>query len=414
MIRNPIMNFLRFVKECFKIIIKGNKYYYSWLVFLFILIIWGGSGYFNQLKNGLIVTNMRDSVSWAFYIGNFTFLVGVAAAAVMLVIPAYVYNWKPIKEVVIFGELLAVSAVIMCILFVIVDVGSPTRLWHIFPFLGKLNIPSSLLGWDFVVLNLYFILNIFIVSYLLYKLFNLKSYNRKLLYPLILFSIPMAVSIHSVTAFLYNGLAARPYWNTALLAPKFLASAFCSGPAVLIILFQVLKKTTSFKIKDEAIWKIAELMAYAMFINLFFFFSEVFKEVYSDTQHIVHFKYLFQGIGSNRDIVIYGWTSIIFSVIAFFLFLIPKTRKNVITLNIGAILIYFGVYIEKGIALIIPGFTPDVLGQIYVYRPSLTEIRTSVAIFSIGFLAFTILTKVAVAIMFEGFNIDKIRKNPTL
>lgn len=410
MIRNSIMNFLRFVKECFKIIIKGNKYYYSWLVFLFILIIWGTSGYISQLKYGLIVTNMRDSVSWAFYIGNFTFLVGVAAAAVMLVIPAYVYNWKPIKEVVIFGELLAVSAVIMCILFVIVDVGSPTRLWHIFPFLGKLNIPSSLLGWDFVVLNLYFILNIFIVSYLLYKLFNLKNYNKKLLYPLILFSIPMAVSIHSVTAFLYNGLAARPYWNTALLAPKFLASAFCSGPAVLIILFQVLKKTTSFKIKDEAIWKIAELMAYAMFINLFFFFSEVFKEIYSDTQHIVYFKYLFQGIGSNRDIVLYGWTSVIFSVIAFFLFLIPATRKNVITLNIGAILIYFGVYIEKGIALIIPGFTPDVLGQIYVYRPSMAEIRTSVAIFSIGFLVFTILTKVAVAIMFEGFNIDRIRK----
>ena len=404
------MNFFRFIKESVRIVSRGNKWYYLWLAFLLFLIIWGGLGYIDQLKEGLVTTNMRDSVSWAFYIGNFTFLVGVAAAAIMLVIPAYIYHWKPIKEVVIFGELLAISAVLMCVLFVLVDVGSPLRLWHMIPFIGILNIPSSLLGWDFLVLNIYFLLNIGIVTYLLYKLFIKKNYNKSILYPLILFSIPMAIAIHTVTAFLYNGLAARPYWNTALLAPKFLASAFCSGPAVLLILFQVLKKTTNFQIKDEAIWKIAELMAYAMFINLFFFFSEVFKEGYSDTQHIVHFKYLFKGIGENRDIVLYGWTSVVISIIAFFLFLIPVTRRNIVTLNIGAILIYFGVYIEKGIALLIPGFTPDVLGQIYVYRPSLTELRVTVAIFSIGFLIFTLMTKVAVAIIFEGFNIDRIKR----
>lgn len=404
------MNFIRFIKESFKIVIRGNKWYYLWIGFLFILIIWGSLGYLDQLKDGLVVTNMRDHISWAFYIGNFAFLVGVAAAAILLVIPAYIYNWKPIKEVVIFGELLAVSAVIMCMLFVTVDVGSPLRLWHMLPFVGKLNFPDSLLAWDFFVLIIYFLLNLGIVTYLLYKHFSKKEYKKSILYPLILFSIPMAIGIHTVTAFLFNGLVARPYWNTALLAPKFLASAFCSGPAVLLILFQILKRTTTFRIKDEAIWKIAELMAYAMFINLFFFFSEVFKEVYSDSEHIVHFKYLFQGIGENRDIVMYGWTSVIISIIAFLLFLIPTTRKNIVTLNIGAILIYFGVYIEKGIALLIPGFTPDVLGQIYVYRPSLTEIRTSVAIFSIGFLIFTLLTKVAVAIIFEGFSIESLKK----
>lgn len=404
------MNFFRFIKESFKIVIRGNKWYYLWISFLLILIGWGGLGYLGQLKEGLIVTNMRDSISWAFYIGNFTFLVGVAAAAIMLVVPAYVYDWKPIKEVVIFGELLAISAVIMCMLFVMVDVGNPLRVWHMIPFIGRLNFPSSLLGWDAFVLNIYFLLNLCIVTYLLYKLFYKKEYNKKILLPLILFSIPMAISIHSVTAFLYNGLVARPFWNTALLAPKFLASAFCSGPAVLLILFQILKKTTTFEIKDEAIWKIAELMAYAMFINLFFFFSEVFKEVYSDSEHIVHFKYLYLGIGENRDIVLYGWLSIIISIIAFLLFLIPKTRTNIVTLNIGAILIWFGVYIEKGIALLIPGFTPDVLGQIYVYRPSPAELRTAVAIFSIGFLIFTLLTKVAVAIVFEGFSIERLKR----
>jgi len=278
----------------------------------------------------------------------------------------------------------------MCILFVIVDVGNPLRLWHMLPGLGKLNLPSSLLAWDSVVLSFYFLLNLVVVGYLLYKLFYKREYNKRLLTPLILLSIPVAIGIHTVTAFLYNGFAGRPYWNSALLAPKFLASAFCSGPAVLIILFQILKRTTTFEIKNEAIWKIAELMAYAMFLNLFLFGAEVFKEVYSDTEHLVHLKYLFQGVGENRDIVFYGWASLI--------------------LNIGAILIWFGVYIEKGIALLTPGFTPDTLGQIFVYRPSLVELKISIAIFALGFLVFTLMSKIAIAIIFEDFNIDTLRR----
>ncbi len=406
-----MVKFFRFIKESFKIIIKGSSHYYTWLAFLSILILWGASGYIQQLKHGLMVTNMRDPISWAFYIGNFTFLVGVAAAAIMLVIPAYIYNWKPIKEVVLFGELLAICSMIMVILFVIVDVGNPLRLWHMIPLVGKLNLPQSLLAWDTVTLLVYMGINCFVVGYLLYSLFYKKEPKKKFLTPIILLSIPMAIGIHTVTAFIYNGFAGRPYWNSALLAPKFIASAFCSGPAVLIILFQILKKTTNFEIKDQAIWKIAELMAYAMFINLFFLVSEVFKEIYSNTEHLVHLKYLFVGVGENKDIVFYGWISVIFSFVAFLLFLIPRTRKNPITLNLGAILIWFGVYIEKGIALITPGFTPDTLGQVYVYRPSLTEIKIAVAIFSIGFLIFTLLTKIAIAINFEGFNIDTLKRN---
>lgn len=400
------MKFLIFIKESFRVILKGNKWYYTWIGLLTLMIIWGGLGYLEQLKKGLAITNMQDSISWGFYIGNFTFLVGVAAAAVLLVIPAYVYHWKPIKEITIFGEILAVSAVIMALLFVIVDMGGPFRLWHMIPVIGFMNFPVSILSWDSIVLSLYFFLNLFIVTYLLYKHFNKKEYNKGFLNPLILISIPLAISIHTVTAFLFNGLAARPYWNNALLAPKFIASALCSGPAILLILFQILKKTTKFEIKKEAIWKIAELMAYSMFLYLFFFFSEIFKEVYSNTEHLVNLKYLFFGIKGHNDLVIYSWLSIIFSITAFFLFLIPKTRKNVVTLNIGAVLIYFGVYIEKGIAFIIPGFSPDVLGQLYVYRPSLTELRTSMMILSFGFLIFTLLTKIAVEIIFKDLNIN--------
>jgi len=404
------MDFLRFLLGCLKIIIKGGRVYYSCLFFLLILIVWGAFGYFGQLQNGLITTNMRDSVSWGFYIGNFTFLVGVAAAAVMLVIPAYIYNWKPIKEIVIFGEILAICAVIMCLCFIMVDIGNPVRFWHMLPFVGTMNFPSSILSWDFFVLAIYFLINLIVVTYLLYKHYYKKDYNKSFIMPIILLSIPAAIAIHTVTAFLYNALPARPFWNSALLAPRFLTTAFCSGPAILLLLFQVLRKTTKFEIKDEAIFRIAELMVYSMFIYLFFTLAELFKEFYSDTEHIIYWKYLLLGVAKNREIALYSWASIFMGITSFLLFLIPSTRKNFLTLNIGAVLIYFSVYFEKGVTLIVPGFTPDVLGQFYFYTPSETEIRTAVMIFSAGAMLFAFLTKIAIAILFEGFSFESVRK----
>ncbi|WP_372651289.1 sulfate reduction electron transfer complex DsrMKJOP subunit DsrP [Draconibacterium sp.] len=404
------MNFMRFINGSIKLILKGSNAYYAWLFFLIALAVWGAFGYADQLNEGLITTNMRDSVSWAFYIGNFTFLVGIAAAAIMLVIPAYIYNWKPIKEIVIFGELLAVCAVIMCIAFIVVDIGNPLRFWHMLPLVGTMNFPYSMLSWDFFFLLAYLIINLTVVTHLLYSIFYKKPYNKKMVQIIVLISIPMAVGIHTVTAFLYNALPARPFWNSALLAPRFLASAFCSGPAILIILFQILRKITKFEIQDKAIWTIAELMVYSMFIYLFFTIAELFKEFYSGTEHLLYWKYLLFGIGDSKEIVPYSWSSITMGFIAFVLFLIPKTRKNFVTLNIGAVLIYASVYVEKGIALIIPGFTPDVLGQIYVYTPSMTEIRTAAMIFSLGFLLFTFLVKIAIAIVFENYRISDISK----
>ncbi len=224
---------------------------------------------------------MRDQVTWAFYVGNFTFLVGVAAAAVLLVVPAYVYHWKPMKEVVVLGELLAISALTMCLTFILVDMGRPDRLTHIIPGLGSPNWPSSLLSWDALVLNAYLVVNLSVAVHILYRAYRGQAYAKWFVVPVVLLSVPMAVGIHTVTAFLYNGMAARPFWNASILAPRFLASAFCSGPAVMIILFQILRKTTGLEIKDEAIWKVAELMAYAMFFNLFLLGAELFKEYYS-------------------------------------------------------------------------------------------------------------------------------------
>lgn len=387
-----------FLVQAVKRLVKGPPVYYVWVLALMALAAAGVMAYTKQLEQGLIITGMTSYVSWGFYIGNFTFLVGVAAAAVLLIIPAYLYEFGPIKEIVIVGEALAVSALAMCMMFVTADLGRPDRIWHLLPGLGILNLPSSMLGWDIVVLNGYMFLNLFIPGYLLSKAYRNEQANMRFIWPFILLSIPWAVSIHTVTAFIYNGLAARPFWNASILAPRFLASAFCSGPALIIIVYQIVRRYTRFHVRDEALFKIAEMISVAMAVNLFLLGAEFFKELYSDTHHLSPLKYLYLGLHGKGVFVPLIWTALIFNVIAFVIFLIPAGRKNFATLNLGCVLIIVGIWIEKGIGLIVPGFIPAPLGEVWEYIPTGLEILVAAGVWAIGFLIFTILLKLIIPI----------------
>lgn len=391
---NLIKNFFIAWRQIF----IGNRTYYLWVAFLSFFILLGISAYIDQLNRGLITSAMRDQVSWGLYISNFTFLVGVAAAAVLLVVPAYLYNFKPIKEIVLFGELLAITAITMCILFILVDMGQPTRVWHILPFIGAMHFPASLLAWDVVVLNGYLAINAIIAFYVLYRLSIGKEYSMSVIGPLIILSIPWAVSIHTVTAFLYNGLSARPFWNASILAPRFLASAFCSGPAIMLVLFQIIRRQSEVEIDNRAIFKIAELIAYAMGLNLFLLGAEAFKEFYSGAVDSYSIQYLYFGLHGKASLVPWMWSATLFNITAFFLFLFPKTRENFTTLNLGCLLIIMGVYIEKGMGLVVPGFVPDTLGEIYEYSPSTSEIIVTMGIWAAGALLYTLLLKFAIPI----------------
>ena len=399
-----------FYKKTLILLAKGSKIYYVWCLFLLTIIAVGVIFYWKQHDLGLITTNMSDNVSWGLYIANFTYLVGMAAAAVLLVIPAYIYQFKPIKEIVVLGELFAASSIIMAILFVVVDLGRLDRVWHMIPFIGLMNFPASLLAWDVLVLNGYLLLNLFIPVYLLVKFYYRKEPNWKFILPFILLSIPWAVGIHTVTAFLYNGFAARPFWNASILAPRFLASAFCSGPAIIIVIFQIIRKVSSINMEDKALFKIGELIAYAMFLNLFLLGAEIFKEYYSNTYHIASFKYLFEGLHEHTALVPWIWTAMAMNVTAFILFLVPSTRKRLITLNIGCLLVIVGVWIEKGPGFVIPGFVPDPLGEIHEYVPNLLELMVSFGIWALGLLIFTLLMKVAIPIETGEFSHSKYEK----
>ncbi len=394
-----------FYKRTLALVVHGSKLYYAWCLSLIAIILVGFLFYMKQHDVGLIATNMNDQVSWGLYIANFTYLVGAAAAAVLLVIPSYVYHFKPIKEIVVLGELFAASSIVMAILFVMVDLGRLDRFWHMVPFIGWMNFPQSLLAWDVLALNGYLFLNLLIPIYLLVKFYYRKSPNWKFILPFILLSIPMAVAIHTVTAFLYNGLPARPFWNASILAPRFLASAFCSGPAIIIIIFQIIRKVSvhHIEIEDQALFKISELIAYAMFLNLFLLAAELFKEYYSQTVHIASFRFLFEGLHGHDELVPWIWAAMTMNVIAFFIFLIPQTRKRLATLNLGCLLVIMGVWIEKGPGFVIPGFVPDPLGEIFQYLPNVLELMISFGIWATGLLIFTLLMKVAIPIETGAF-----------
>jgi len=379
-------------------VITGSKEYKAWMAFLTLLALVGISFVFQQVDQGLLATNMRDQVSWGWYIANFTFLVGLAAAAVVLVIPYYLYDVKPIGQIVLIGEIMAVAAVSMCLMFILLDMGSPERFWHLMPVIGIFNFPQSILTWDVVVLNGYLVLNLTLVIYALSKTYAGKPYKTKAIWPFILFSVPAAISIHTVTAFLYLGAPSRPFWNTAILAPRFIASAFCAGPAFMLIVFQIIRSKTKLVIEDKALHTVSNIVTWCAAVNLFFLGAEVFKEVYSATAHIAPFNYLWHGLNGHNKLVPWIWSALVLNSLGFLILIVPSIRKNFTMLNIACVFLCIGVYIEKGMGLIFPGFIPGTLGEIYEYMPNSLELWISLGVWAIGLMIFTVGAKICIAI----------------
>jgi Ni/Fe-hydrogenase subunit HybB-like protein len=391
-------NYLRFLWRCARIAFVGDWRYYAWMGLLTALTLLGLNAYCKQLVSGLIVTGMSDEVSWGVYIANFTFLVGVAAAAVMMVIPVYIYDNEELHDLVIFGELLAVAAIIMCLAFVTVDLGRPDRFWHLIPGIGEFNFPASMLSWDVVVLNGYLLLNVHICGYLLYCRYRDRKPSKWFYIPFVFIAIFWAVSIHTVTAFLYVGLGGRPFWNSAIVGPRFLASAFSAGPALIILALQVIRNVTHYRITDKALLTLRSIVQVAMIINVFLLANEVFKEFYSGNLHVASSKYLYLGLHGHHALVPWIWTAVGLNLIGMFLLVLPLSQ-SLKWLNVACVCCIVGIWIEKGMGLVIPGFIPTPLGAIEEYSPTLNETLVCIGIWAFGILCYTIFLRMSVPIL---------------
>lgn len=546
-----VRNYLVFLWRCLRIAFVGDWRYYAWMGVLTFIALLGLNAYCKQLVHGLVVTGMSDEVSWGVYIANFTFLVGVAAAAVMMVIPVYIYDNEELHDLVIFGELLAVAAILMCLAFVTVDLGRPDRFWHLIPGIGEFNFPASMLSWDVIVLNGYLILNVHICGYLLYTRYQGKRPSKWFYIPFVFIAIVWAVSIHTVTAFLYVGLGGRPFWNSAIVGPRFLASAFAAGPALIILALQVIRRATAsgsardleggvdaserpdrganpqdiaalleslpelrdvpsaelekimarskvlvaapgdvllrqgkaspyaflvirgrvvvkraesgrsritrtagpgeqfgevsalhgtprmataiaeteaevlrlsaddlralmqtkavdkvvrarmaerLMITDHALLTLRGIVQVSMIINVFLLANEVFKEFYSGNLHVASSKYLFLGLHGNHALVPWIWTAVALNLIGMILLILPISR-SLKWLDIACVCCIVGIWIEKGMGLVIPGFIPTPLGAIVEYTPTLNETLICLGIWAAGLACYTVLLRMAVPIM---------------
>jgi Ni/Fe-hydrogenase subunit HybB-like protein len=389
---------------------SGGRRYHLWMGVLTLIMLVGGYAYFVQIREGLAVTGMTDHVSWGLYISNFAFLVGVAAAAMMVVLPAYVFDDVDFGRAVLMAEGVAVSALVMCLAFVVVDLGNPFASWHLMPVIGYLNWPRSLLAWDVIVLNGYLALNLAIPFYLLYNHYAGRTPEKGKYVPWIYISVFWAVSIHLVTAFLFAGLPARPFWHNALLGPRFLASAFAAGPAFMLLVLWFIRSNTEYEIKSGAFSKLAMIVTVAAQINLIMLASEIFTEFYFFTHHAVSAQYLFFGLDGHSGLVPWIWTAILLNIAATVVLTIHPLRRDPRFLMPACLVLFVAIWTEKGMGMVIPGFIPSPLGEIVEYTPTWVELAVTAGIWALGLFILTVLVRVALPIELGKARSPKLRE----
>ena len=405
-----IRDFITFARHPIHLSLRGTKLYYAWLVVLAVLVVAGGNAYMRQFVHGLGTTGLTDQVAWGAYIANFSFLVGVSASVVMLVIPAYVYGVREMRDVVIIGELLSFTALIMALAFVMVDIGKPIVSWHMVPFIGILNLPDSLLAWDVVALAGYLALNGYICVYFLFNAYIKRKPTWIFYGPFIFVSIVWAVSVLAVSSFIYVGLVGRPLWNVSILSPRFMVSAFIAGPALLILAFQIVRQVSDYKIDDRALSILRQIVTASLLINLFLLCSELFTEFYSGKLHNISTRYLYLGIehhGHLYDSLVAPIWAATLCEIAAAIILITPLRSHWLLLNAACVFAIFGIWVEKGAGVVVAGFIPTPLGDVVEYFPTLNETLVCVGIWAFGALMYTLLLKISIPIL-----LGKVGKHP--
>ncbi len=395
---NVARSYPQFLWKAVGVATDGNWLFYGWMTLLTAIALVGANAWAVQVRDGMIVTNMSDHVSWGLYIANFTFCVGLAAGGVMMVIPAYLYDDEEMHGLVIIGEAVAIAAILMCTLSVIVDLGRPDRFWHLIPGIGKFNWPMSMLTWDIIVLNGYLLINLHIVGYLLYMKYLGRKPNPAWYIPFVFLSIVWAISIHTVTAFLYCGLGGRPFWNTALLAPRFLASAFVSGPAFILLVLRALRVTTGWHWSPKPAQTLIQIIRVSMAVNLLMLFSELFTLFYTGSGHAASARYLFFGVHGATGLVPWIWTAIVLNLLGTVLFFLPAALERSPVRIFACLFCIVGIWTEKGMGLVVPGFIPSTLHEVVEYSPSLTEWKITAGIWAFGILVLTLLVKLIAAV----------------
>jgi molybdopterin-containing oxidoreductase family membrane subunit len=345
-------------------------------------------------EGGLILTNLSNTVPWGLYVSFFVFWVGVAAAGIMAGVVAYVFNDKEFMKIAVIGEVQAIAALIIVFGLIMVDVGRPLRALVLIPQLPNLR---SMLDWDFIVLTTYLLLNVVALLVTVHYYRQDKAIPRSFLVPFIVIAAPFAIGIHTVTAFIFQALTARPIWNSPLLAPRFVATAFASGPAIMLLaLYLAERYIPGFKVDFSVYKKTLYVIVGSLVVGLYFTFSEVQEifwyttEPYKRAQaEVLFFGYHLPYLA----VLIWLWIGL--GMAAAILGTLPQVHNTKKGILIVSLLTVIAVIAEKTMTIVIPGYVPGTLGEIVPYYPSPTEVAITLGVHAAGLLVYLLLGRAA-------------------
>ncbi|MBN1608387.1 MAG: polysulfide reductase NrfD [Polyangiaceae bacterium] len=379
--------------------LKGSRKYWAFLALLLGVIAVGVFCWLREHELGSGPTSgLGRDIPWGLHVGQLTFFVGVAASAVMVVLPYYLHDYKEFARITVIGEFLAVAAVVVSMLSVFSIMGQPGRVFYVLLF----PTPNSIIFWDMVVLSTYLGLNL-VCGWTVLSAERQGIAAPKWVKPFIYWAIVWAPSIHMVTAFLYAGLPGKHHWMTALTAVHFLATAFAAGPALLIVLGVLIKKLSRFDPGTRALQKLAEIATYALILHIFFVGLEFFTAFYSQNPgHMRTLEFLYVGLDGNRRLVPVMWISSALAVLGLILLAVPALRRHEKTLVTGALAVFFSIWLDKGLAFVVAGFVPDSFERVNDYWPHWNEFLVAAGVWAVGVLVLTVLYKVAITVKEEA------------
>lgn len=360
---------------------RASRSFYAWIFILLGLIAVGLFAWSVQLRYGLVVTGTRNVVPWGLYVMNFIFFVGLAAGGLIIVSSVELFGVKKLAPLLKVGVIEAGTCVFLAMLFIIVDMGHPERAYW---FILSPN-PPSVLTYDFYILGIYLTLCI-IDAYALF------SGRTKWMFPLSIVSLPAAIGIHSITAWVFGTIKSRPAWHSPIMAPIFISSAITSALGLMILITLLLPKVTKLRFDREIILYLRRILTVAVPIDVFFLFNELLiATLPTSAMPEQYTAFLF--ILVERYAPVFWAETLIAAVIPMIIFLHPRTRNSIPAIAIASFMVVVGIFMKR-VYIIIVGMSYSPLGELVYYAPTVIEIAVMAGWIALGMLIFTLAIKI--------------------
>jgi len=390
--------------------------YFLWLAFLIAVIGWAGFAYLQQWRRGLIVTGMRDRISWGLYITSFVFFIGISHAGTLLsaILRAVKATWQ--MSITRMAEFITVVALMVGALFPLIDLGRPDRLWNIVVF-GRWQSP---LLWDLLAIATYLTGS---TLYLYLPLVPDFALCRDRLGPqapawqrhffeivalgwrgtpeqqrllehamtiMMVVIIPVAVSVHTVISWIFS-MSLREPFNSTVFGAYFVAGAIFSGIAAIIVLMAVLRRLLRLEayITERQFVNLGFLLAALALIMVYMNLSEYVTTGYKmNADTAVHFQQLMLGRFAGLFwFYIFGGL-----VVPGLIMLFPRTR-TIRGVVVAATLVLVAMWIERYL-IVVGGFSVPLMPyQPAQYAPTWVEWSILAGAFALFALIISVFTK---------------------